>query len=129
MAMLTNLEGVVRHALWLYLLWLYSLWQEEYVRGEANPNPPNPNPNPTPNQEEYVRGEAPLNFKVSLDDGNEYVPHYSFQSGGQGSALLASEGPRTDGPTPGELRAMRGDALGALVTWEAVKGSKVGDGL
>ena len=80
-------------------------------------------------QEEYVRGEAPLNFKVSLDDGNEYVPHYSFQSGGQGSALLASEGPRTDGPTPGELRAMRGDALGALVTWEAVKGSKVGDGL
>jgi len=109
--------------------------QEEYVRGEANPNPtPNQeeymrgeaNPNPTPNQEEYVRGEAPLNFRVSLGDGNEYVPHYSFQSGGQGSALLTSGGPRTDGPTPGELRAMRGDALGALVTWEAVKGSKVG---
>ena len=76
-----------------------------------------------------MRGEAPLNFRVSLDDGNEYVPHYSFQSAGQGSALLASEGPRTDGPTPAELRAMRGDSLGALVTWEAVKGSKVGDGL
>ena len=65
-------------------------------------------------QEEYMRSERPQRFRVMLAGGDVY-------EGGGKSPLAADK----HGFTQGELRAMRGEALGALCTWRAAKGSKV----